>query len=284
MLKLKDIQIRDPFILPVEQEKTYYMYGTTDKDCWGKGISFEAYKSRDLKSWGGPFTVFTPPSDFWADRNFWAPEVHKYKEAYYMFATFKSPDHCRGTQILRADSPLGPFIPHTDEAVTPRDRECLDGTLYVDKENNPWIVFCHEWKQITDGTICAQRLSSGLERAEGEIIKLITASEAPWIEPFRKINYVTDGPFLYRAEDGTLIMLWSSFKNDLYAIGLAYSDNGEITGTWKHKPEILFPEEGGHCMLFKDFESNLYISYHSPNKTPLEKPEFRRIPCVIGLL
>jgi hypothetical protein len=81
MLNLKDIQIRDPFVLPAEEEKTYYMYGyymygTTDKDPWGVGISFEAYKSKDLKLWDCPFTVFTPPPDFWADRNFWAPEVH----------------------------------------------------------------------------------------------------------------------------------------------------------------------------------------------------------------
>lgn len=38
---------------------------------------------------------------------------------------------CRGTQILRADKPEGPFVPLSDGPVTPADWECLDGTLYV---------------------------------------------------------------------------------------------------------------------------------------------------------
>ena len=49
-----------------------------------------------------------------------------------MFASFKAAGVCRGTQILVADHPKGPFVPHSDGPVTPRDWECLDGTLYVD--------------------------------------------------------------------------------------------------------------------------------------------------------
>gem|GEM_PF-5943964 len=41
MLKLSDIRIRDPFILPVVSEKTYYLYGTTDTNTWnGSGVGF----------------------------------------------------------------------------------------------------------------------------------------------------------------------------------------------------------------------------------------------------
>ena len=32
LLRAKDIKIRDPFVLPVTAEQTYYLYGTTDKN------------------------------------------------------------------------------------------------------------------------------------------------------------------------------------------------------------------------------------------------------------
>ena len=96
MLSINDIQIRDPFVLTVPEEGCYYLYGTTDKDPWGvHAQGFQAYKSSDLKIWEGPYPVFSPPADFWADRNFWAPEVHRYRGAYYMPASFKSAEHRR---------------------------------------------------------------------------------------------------------------------------------------------------------------------------------------------
>jgi len=34
MMRLADIQIRDPFIVPVAEEGAYFLYGTTDHMCW----------------------------------------------------------------------------------------------------------------------------------------------------------------------------------------------------------------------------------------------------------
>jgi arabinan endo-1,5-alpha-L-arabinosidase len=75
MVARDEIQIRDPFILPVEGEEMYYMYGTTDPNCWGeRGTGFDVYRSADLEHWEGPFEAFRPNVDFWADRHYWAPE------------------------------------------------------------------------------------------------------------------------------------------------------------------------------------------------------------------
>ena len=146
MLSVNDIQIRDPFVLTVPEEGCYYLYGTTDEDPWsGRAQGFRAYKSRDLENWEGPYTVFTPPPDFWADRNFWAPEVHRYRGAYYMPASFKSAEHRRAVHILWSRNPLGPFLPLSPEPVTPEGWECLDGTLYWDETDSPWLIFSHEW-------------------------------------------------------------------------------------------------------------------------------------------
>src|SRR6185436_5786395 len=107
--------------------------------------------STDLAHWDGPFPAFRPPSGFWADRNFWAPEVHFYQGRYYMFASFKAENVPRGTQILVSDTPQGLFLPMSAGTVTPPDWECLDGTFFLDANNAPWIIFCHEWVQVGDG-------------------------------------------------------------------------------------------------------------------------------------
>jgi arabinan endo-1,5-alpha-L-arabinosidase len=278
------IQIRDPFILPVPAMRKYYLFGTTDKNCWrGPGEGFDYYYSADLNAWNGPFPAFRPDSRFWGVTNFWAPEVHCWQGRYYMFASFKAPQRYRGTQILGADQPSGPYTPLTDGPITPPDWQCLDGTLYVDLDGQPWIVFCHEWVQVHNGAIYALPLSSDLTRAVGRPLFLFTASESPWVaraawpeqDPkFGFPNYVTDGPFLFQTSTGTLLMLWSSLGAQGYAMGLARSTTGLLVGPWEHEREPIWGQNGGHGMIFKSFDGRLYLTLHTPNETPNERPVF----------
>ena len=121
MLKSEEIRIRDPFILTDTKNGFYYMYGTTYIDANSQDKGFDCYRSRNLEQWEGPFAAFRPEHDFWADLNFWAPEVYLYHEAYYMLASFKSHDPmvARGTQVLKAEYPEGPFLPVSSRPVTP---------------------------------------------------------------------------------------------------------------------------------------------------------------------
>jgi len=257
MLKTTDIHIRDPFVLPIMAEKQYYLYGTTGPQAWTTSASgIDYYTSPDLQSWEGPFPAFRPPTSFWADRNFWAPEVHLYRGRYFLFASFKAEGVCRGTQILAADGSQGPFLPISDGPVTPHDWECLDGTLFVDANDQPWMVFCHEWVQVGDGEICALRLSGDLKSPIEQPHLLFRASEAPWAQEISsrdRRGYVTDGPWLRRLASGELIMLWSSFSMGGYTVGVARSASGEILGPWRQAPEPLCAGDGGHCMLCRAF-------------------------------
>lgn len=277
MLKRTDINIRDPFVLV--HEGKYYLYGTRGPECWGKGTGLDCYVSSDLENFEEPVEVFTPGKDFWADKNFWAPEVHKYCGAFYMFVSFKADGKCRGTQILKAEGPLGPFMPHSDGPVTPIDWECLDGTLYIEESDNskPYMVFCHEWVQVVDGEICAVELSRDLKKAVGKPKLLFTASEAPWIKDIRNGNYVTDGPFIHRNDRGRITMLWSSFCEGGYALAIAHSKSNTIDGPWVQDPELLFSKNGGHGMLFKDLSGKLTVTLHSPNIDLEERPVFFHI-------
>jgi len=268
-MKLNEIHIRDPFILL--EKDTYYLYGTRGSELKKLCTGLDVYTSTDLAEWSNPIEVFLKPENFWADHDFWAPEVHKYNEKYYMFVSFKSPDRCRTTQILIADKPTGPFIPHSDGSLTPKHWECLDGTLYIDKNNVPFMVFCHEWVQIKDGEMWTVQLSADLKTAVGEPFLLFKASEPGWAD-HESGRFVTDGPFMYRTKCGQLLMIWSSLDKSGYVEAVAVSDNGDITGKWSHNQDLLFTEDGGHGMIFKATDGEIRLVLHSPNKSPYERP------------
>ncbi len=281
-LTSEDLHIRDPYILAVPSEKQYYLYGTTRalRDSTG-GPYFDTFVSKDLKTWEGPVPIFSGSPDFWGTRDYWAPEVHRYRGKYYLFATLAADRVLRATQVFVSDSPRGPFQPLTDRPVTPFGWQCLDGTLFVDSDGKPWIVFCHEWEQTHNGGICAMRLTEDLKYPAGKPVLLFRGSEAPWIVPVPWApgepgarNYITDGPCLYRTRSGQLLMLWSSFGKSGYVQGVARSKSGRITGPWEQEPKLLFDKDGGHGMIFKTFDGKLMYTVHAPNGGGQERPRF----------
>jgi len=274
MLKRSDIRIRDPFILTDKERGCYYMYGTTAlrEGTISAGNSFSVYKTYDLESFEEPKVIFDgAETDFWADKDFWAPEVHIFDGKYYLFGSCKRHGACRATHIFVSDTPDGEFVPVSDCPPTPRDWECLDGTLFVD-EGEPYMVFCHEWVQVGNGEICAIKLSRDLARPIGEPFLLFRATDEPCVTElsFRPNCFVTDGPFLYR-EDGKIKMIWSSFNGGRYLVLEAESDS--LFGPWKHNGS-RFDFDGGHAMLFKKLDGKRMISLHTPNTAGDERAIF----------
>lgn len=288
--RTSEIRIRDPFILPVAETKTYYLYASAANRTGDKtprqGV--EAYLSGDLKIWQGPYSVFEVPADFWAPWMVWAPEVHRYKDRFYLFVTFTSretlgrqtrskdwPDlYKRGTQILAAASPLGPFLPFRNAPHTPPEWQALDGTLALE-DGRPYMVFCHEWVQVGNGTVEAMPLAPDLSEMTGKPRTLFRGADAPWVK--RSDRYVTDGPFVFRTKRGRLLMIWSSFGERGYALGIAVSASGRVAGPWRQLRQPLFSEDGGHGMIFRTFGGDLVLALHQPNRSPEEKLNLLRL-------
>ncbi len=287
-LKRADIYIRDPFILPVKETATYYMYASMGKrDSTTPFYGVVVYKSKDLQNWEGPVTVFRLHDSlpWWpsAQHAPWAPEVHRFKNKYYLFATFhnpfkkinpydtiaQSPLIERGTAVLVASSPEGPFAPlQKEHKQTPAGWMTLDGTPYIEGRKR-YMVFCHEWLQIGDGTVNTVRLKKDFSTIKGKPVTLFAASSAPWVDsigltPEKEKGYVTDGPWFHRTQRGTLLMLWSSFSAQGYAVGIAVSESGRLKGPWKQE-KLLYNNDGGHPMLFRTFTGKLVMALHQPN-------------------
>jgi arabinan endo-1,5-alpha-L-arabinosidase len=147
----------------------------------------------------------------------------------------------------------------------------LDGTLFVE-DGVPYMVFCHEWVQIKNGTIEYVQLNPELSDTVGEPKKLFDGSDAPWARKDAPWGcYVTDGPWFYRTKTNRLLMLWSSFNAGNYTTGIAASKSGKLAGPWEQQAEPLYTQDGGHPMVFRAFDGRLMLTLHSPNNSPLTR-------------
>lgn len=278
-MKTSEVNIRDPFVLV--HGGNYYLYGTRSATCWGPADGFDCYVGRDLENWDGPIEIFRRPEGFFADREYWAPECIFYQDAFYLITTFGGKNTKKGIYVLKAENPAGPFEVYSGR-LTREDWICIDGTVYFEGQT-PYLIFSHSFEDTPDGDMCIVKLSKDLKRPEGDTTVLFSAREAKWAKPvpFAKAEfgmdgdvYFTDGPCIVNTGDGKLYMTWSSWGDCGYAVGVAVSESGRLAGLWKQDATPLYPENGGHGMMFRDLDGKLKFALHFPNDKYKERPVF----------
>lgn len=277
-MKREDLRIRDPYV--VAHDGVYYLYGTNAK--WTEEDVLYVYKSRDLKNWSDPVEIYRHPSGTWAKGELWAPEVHLYRGKFYMLLSLLGNHGKRGTQIFVSDTPDGKFTPISNSPATPYDRSCIDGTLYVEN-GTPFVVYSADWpdnlneeKNCYIGEIRAIEMSEDLTRSVGDSFLLFRSNDSPasyaptsiYNEPDR-VRYGSDGPFLSKLSDGSILLTWSPIPERNYVVAAAVSDGG-IRGKWRHLDNI-FSRNGGHAMFFHDFDGSRKMVMHYPEEYPKER-------------
>lgn len=304
---IENMRLRDPFIYADPDTYIYYTF----MPRWVNGCpGIEKYESFDLRRWKSTGWAWDHREGYLGNNDNWAPDMYAYNGEHYIFVTFSrvydtsSGDHWNrsnfeinpGTTLLKSvDGPGGKYYPvFSDESgrlnYTPSDMMAIDGSLYVDTDGQPWMIYSGELCQYYDGRVYAQKMKQDLSDMEGDPIFLFSASQSPWSRDSgtregRKV-YITDAPFIYRDEaSGNLIMIWSSNSSTGYAVGQAISESGKVTGPWKHKQTQLNTDNGGHGMLFRDFEGKLMLSYHTTeNGTAIEHMCAREVTVADGAL
>lgn len=283
-IPMDSILLSDPAILADHNTHMYYMTGTGGK----------LWKSKDLKSWSGPYQIIKHDSLSWMGENpeIWAAELHLYKGKYYYFATFTNKNKVidevngykierRACHVLVSDKPEGPYVPMKDSIYLPADKPTLDGTLWIDKDNKPYMVYCYEWLQNLNGTIEKIELKPDLSGTAGKGKVLFRASDCPWNLEMEnghpRKSKVTDGPYLFRTGTGRLGMLWSSWIYNIYSQGVAYSLSGTLDGPWIQENVPVTPPNYGHGMLFKTFGGEWLMSVHNHKDI---NGYFHRVPCL----
>jgi len=286
---LKDIRVRDPYFVRAENGWLLFLSHNKAEDDSYEGV--DVCFSADGVSWTAPRPALRQPVQDWT---YWATEVHPWQGAWYMFVTLTGVipgcdidtpighEKIRGTWIFRSEKPEGPYAPWSEGPIQPMADLTLDGTLYVSPEGKPYMVYCHEWLQVADGTVEAVALSQDLKKAVSKSFLLFKASDAPWstgmyVYEDRGIHFdctcrVTDGCFLFRDKSGALCMLWST-TNRQYETGLARSPSGKLEGPWEHAFSPLYTADGGHPMLIQNNQGEWLMALHAPNGGGLERAQ-----------
>ena len=266
-----DKYLADPCIY--YENGLYYLLATGKADD-GRGI--QIYKSADLQEWtfvGGAVEPGAPED--WNWKHFWAPEVIKIDNKYYLYYT-ASPEDSPNNRNNRvgaavADNIEGPYkdlgvvIPHGS----------IDGHPFIDRDGQMYMYYTIEQKNakgLTAGNIYMEKMTSPTTVdgnpvkifdqygwQEGPILQVIggqyvmTFSQGGWATANYKVRYATAespyGPFT----EGDNVVLQS---------------NDEVKGP-------------GHHFLFKDEAGNDWIAYHGWDKDFTAR--YPRIdPIVIG--
>jgi len=253
------VLLGDPFIL--NDNGTYYLYGTSVKNGTEADGSFEVFRSIDLHNWTGPCGATNGfalhKDDVWGNKRFWAPEVYKINGMYYMF--FSVELHIA---VATSTSPVGPFV-QEKEGTYITERKAIDNHLFVDC-GKPYIYYV-SFEPNGLEVFCAELSDDLMTIKEGTEVKCISRNQA-W-ESVEK-GSVNEGPFVLKNEDYYyMVYSGNGFTSQDYGLGFAVSKSPK--GPWvKYPGNPILQKPGslvgvGHCSLFKDADQSLKVVYHS---------------------
>ena len=250
---LRKVPLADPFILLYDG--VYYAYGT------GAGSGIEVWTSRDLSTWerakgNARDGLALHRTDVWGEKWFWAPEVYRLNDKFYMY--FTAEEHIC---VATSDSPLGPFVQETRQPMI-ADEKCIDNTLFIDDDGRAYMYF----DRFNDGlNIWVVELEDDCTTLKKETMRPCIHVSQEWEKVWPRVN---EGCFVIR-RNGTYYMTYSanSYESPFYGIGCATADSP--LGPWtKYDRNPLLQNPGelvgvGHSALFRDKAGNLKIVFHA---------------------
>ncbi|MFV8335000.1 glycoside hydrolase family 43 protein [Flavobacterium sp. RSP29] len=268
---LKDIFLADPTIF--YHEGTYYLYGTTTGNTPLNGEGFQVYTSSDQKNWKGPVGTQSglalKKGDAFGTQGFWAPQILKYNNQFYMFYTANE-----NIAVATSDNPVGPFRNTSKEPLAASVKQ-IDPFVFIDDNGKKYLYHV----RLTNGNrIFVAELNNDLLSIKPETLTECIAAELQW-ENTQNVNWpVAEGPTVLK-KDGLYYLIYSAndFRNPDYAVG--YATSKSPLGPWRKSttsPIIsrnLIGENGsGHGDLFLDKDNQLQYVLHTHFSATSEAP------------
>lgn len=247
------VEFGDPYILDNE-DGTYYMYGTGS----GAKDGFVTYSSTNLVDWTLEKQVYTGNTESsWNVANFWAPEVYKMKDKYYLF--FSADWKNNPTNELEnfkigvavSDSPTGPFVDLKDEPLFDPGYPIIDANVFKDDNGKYYLYYsraCYKnpvesdiatwakeeglYDEIEESWVYGVELQPDFKGVIGEPVLLLSPPKsmddvnAEWESrsiTSKEVNRRwTEGSFTFKHKD-TYYMMYSAnhFAGENYAVGYA---------------------------------------------------------------
>lgn len=250
----------DPTIF-MDTDSTYYLYGTGSQSDKG----FLVYHSNDLKTWEGPVGrnggfCLTGETSF-GTMGFWAPQVMKRNDTYYMFYTANEQ-----IAVAMASSPQGPFSQNVKKMIE-MPCKAIDPYVFIDSDGKAYLY--HVRLQNGNRIFVAEMTDDLMNVREETATECISATEE-WENTQHVTWGVTEGPTVLHIGD-TYYMFYSAndFRNIDYAVGIATASSPY--GPWikSDYPVINRANIGrygtGHGDIFKDAQGNWNYVFHTHN-------------------
>ena len=274
----------DPFI--IIEDGFYYLFGTV------KGEPFVAYKSSDGVHYECIGEVMHKEDSFGV-KDFWAPEVIKYNDKFYMFYSARDNDDVLKVSVAVSNKISGPYkdINKNEALLNHLGYATIDASPFIDKDGRIYLFFVRECsQQIVNGVHTSDtyvvELDKTMAKTIGSAIFLSTPTEK-W-ERYENDDYVwNEGPsVLFYNNKYYLTYSCHHFRDPNYSVGLSISDC--VTGPYRKIKEgpILKRIEGvihgpGHSSFLKDKDGQIYIVYHVHKDLDIKNG---RVPCLSKVL
>jgi len=274
--------IGDPFIL--KDEGTYYMYATSNPS-----IGFTVWTSKNLVDWEEHGLAYDHiNSKLWAMGDFWAPEVIKHNDLYYMSYSARDQQGSLRIAIATSDSPTGPFVDANSDIIK-EEGSYIDGHFFIDEDGIPYFYYVKDnYENVIEGKhvshIYVQEMTDDLLNLKGDPIFLL-GPDQEWEDLTGDYQW-NEGPFVVKHDDLYYLMYSANFYGGPnYAIGYAVSEH-PMGPYIKHKSNPILSsdlENGvsgpGHNSVTVGLDDvTLYAVYHV--HTDVEKPGGDRRPAL----
>ncbi|WEG12832.1 glycoside hydrolase family 43 protein [Pullulanibacillus sp. KACC 23026] len=216
--------IGDPFILKAQNK--YYLYATSDPS-----EGFRVWESSNLVDWSLQENLAydnLDQSKIWAKGDFWAPEVVKHNNQYYMVYSARNEGGHLQISIATSKNPLGPFKDLSTEIIK-GEGSYIDGDIFINSDGTPYLYYVKDCSEnIIDGNhvsqIYAQKMNDNLTKVLGEP-KLLLQPDQDW-EGLNGDYQWNEGPYMLKHDNKYYLMYSANyFASSDYAIGYAVSDS-----------------------------------------------------------
>lgn len=248
-----NVPVADPFVL--QENGVYYLYGTSRHGASG----FEVYTSPDLIRWTLAGYCYRPQENSWGTTQFWAPEVVKAGDEYFLHFTSLNPrENRRNIIVARAKSPLGPFLDYAGPLFP--NRSVIDSHILHDEKSGRYYVYASP-EHDPPSRILGAELSPKLDALLTTPTVCLTADygwEDLWIE----------GPIIFQRKS-TWYMIYSAGAFWEAEYGLGYATALSPLGPWEKSPDNPILEKtaavhgpGHNGLALSPDGREMFVVYH----------------------
>ena len=275
-----NIHLADPSLL--YHKGVYYLYGTVEGSA---NNGFIAYTSADRVYWQKDTSntngYALSKGDAFGNANFWAPQVFKIGEQFYMAYTADE-----NIAIAQSRSPAGPFTQKLLQPLAAPVKQ-IDPFVFIDDDGRKYLYHV----RLTNGNrIFVAELEDDLAAIKFSTLKeCITATET-WENTANSAWPVAEGPSLLKYHNiYYLFYTANDFRNPDYAVG--YATSNSPLGPWKKyagnpiiSREIVGVNGTGHGDFLKMPNGDLQYVFHAhfsdkrvaPRRTVIIKARFMK--------